>query len=198
MAATTKGVAAVATPRLESPCRMLAPAPRKPIPVAICAAIRVGSVRTRPPPCRRKSRNPYAEAIVKRAEPSETSMCVRKPASRSRNSRSRPTAPPSAAARARRSSASSHESDGTLDASSIEGLLLGLADLLDPGRSQVEKLLELGPVERRAFGRRLHLDEPARTGHDHVQVDLGARVFLVVEVEQPLAADDPGRDRRDR
>src|SRR5438132_4544672 len=181
IAATTQSVAAVVSPRIESPCRMIAPAPRKPIPVTICAAIRVGSVRTRLPPWTRKSRKPYADAIVNSAEPSETSMCVRKPASRSRNSRSSPTAPPSAAARARRSSASSHESDGTLDASSIESQPLGLADRLDPGRRQVEQRLELGPVERRPLGGRLHLDQPAGAGHDHVQVDLGARVFLVVE-----------------
>src|SRR4051794_10997164 len=118
-------------------------------------------------------------------------MCVRKPASRSLNSRSRPTAPPSAAARARRRSASSHESDGTLvAANSIESLLLGLADSLDPRRAEVEQLVEPGPVEGGALRGRLHLDEAARAGHDQVQVDLGARVFLVVEVEEHLAVDD--------
>src|SRR5690242_9911162 len=124
-------------------------------------------------------------------------MCVRKPASRSRNSRSRPTAPPRTAARASRRSDSSQESDGTLAASSIQSLLLELADPLDPGRAEVEQLVELVTGERGALRRRLYLHEPPRAGHDDVQVDLRARVLLVVEVEQLLAADDPERDRAD-
>ena len=99
-------VAAVVSPRTESPWRMIAPAPRKPIPVTTCAAIRVGSARTMLPPETRKSRKPYAPAIVNSAAPTDTSMCVRNPASRSRISRSIPTAPPSAAATASRRSAS--------------------------------------------------------------------------------------------
>src|SRR5438045_4459217 len=154
---------------------MIAPAPRKPIPVTICAAIRVGSARTTFPPLTRNSRNPYAEAIVNSAEPTETSMCDRKRASRSRSSRSSPTAPPSAAASTSRTSASCHESDGMSDASSIESLSLGLADPLDPGRREVEQGIQLVAVERRALGGRLHLDQPPFAGHDHVQVDLGAR-----------------------
>src|SRR5436190_390658 len=98
IAATTQSVAAVVSPRTDNPWRMIAPAPRKPIPVTICAAIRVGSARTTFPPLTRNSRKPYAEAIVNSAEPTETSMCVRKPAYRSRSSRSRPAAQPSAAA----------------------------------------------------------------------------------------------------
>jgi hypothetical protein len=43
IAAASQSVAAVVSPRTESPCRMIAPAPRKPMPVTICAAIRVGS-----------------------------------------------------------------------------------------------------------------------------------------------------------
>src|ERR1051325_2453649 len=125
-------------------------------------------------------------------------MCVRKPASRSRNSRSSPTAPPKTAASASRRSDSSHESDGTLAANSTESLLLRLADLLDPGRAEVEQLVELISRERHALRRRLHLHEPPRAGHDDVQVDLRARVLLVVEVEQLLAADDPERDGADR
>src|SRR5919198_5613810 len=198
IAATTQSVAAVVSPRTERPCRMIAPAPRKPIPVTTCAATRVGSARTMLPPETRKSRNPYAPAIVNRAAPIETSMCVRKPASRSRSSRSIPTAPPSAAATASRRSASSQSSAGTLDASSIERPLLRLPDRLDPRRRQIEQLVQVVAVEGRALGRRLHLDEPPVAGHDDVQVDLGARVLRVVEVEQPLALDDPDRDGRDR
>jgi hypothetical protein len=43
IAATTHSVAAVVSPRTDSPWRMMAPAPRKPIPVTTCAAMRVGS-----------------------------------------------------------------------------------------------------------------------------------------------------------
>ena len=43
IAAQTQSVAAVVSPRTEKPCRMIAPAPRKPIPVTTWAAMRVGS-----------------------------------------------------------------------------------------------------------------------------------------------------------
>src|SRR5690348_5876280 len=176
---------------------MIAPAPRKPMPVTIWAAIRVGSARTTAPPVTRNSWKPYAEMIVKSAEPIATSMWVRKPASWSRSSRSIPTAPPSAAATTMRSSASSQESDG-ISASGIEGGLLRLANLGDALRSQVEQLVQPLAVERRALGGRLHLDQPVAAGHDDVQVDLGTRVLHVVEVEQQLAAHDSERHRCDR
>ena len=70
------------------------------MPVTICAAMRVGSARMTWSPLSGSSWNPYAETIVKSAEPKQTSMCVRNPASRSRSSRSKPIAPPSAAASA--------------------------------------------------------------------------------------------------
>src|SRR5215210_761194 len=174
----------------------MAPAPRKPIPVTICAAMRVGSARMTLSSPVRKPRKPYAEAIVKSAEPTETSMCVRKPASRSRSSRSIPTAPPSAAASASRRRTSSHESDGTLAARSIESLPLGLSDPADPLGREIEERRELVPAERRPLGGRLHLDEPPRPGLDDVQVDLRARVLHLVELEQPLPADDPERNGR--
>src|SRR5437763_1573704 len=184
IAATTQSVAAVVRPRTDSPCRMIAPAPRKPIPVTIWAAIRVGSARTMLPPETRKSRNPYAPAIVKSAAPTETSMCVRNPASRSRSSRSIPTAPPSAAATTSRRSASAQCSAGTLDASSIESLFLRLLDRRDPGRGKVEQLVQARAVERRPLGRRLHLHQPAFPGHHDVAVDLLRPVLRVSQVEQ--------------
>src|SRR5919201_5779892 len=176
---------------------MIAPAPRKPIPVTICAAMRVGSARMTLPPLTRKSRKPYAETRVNSAEPTDTSMCVRNPASRSRNSRSRPTAPPRAAAITTRSSDSSHDREG-ISPSSIERRLLRLANRRDATLAEIEQRIERRPVEGRALRGRLHLDQPPARGHDHVQVDLGARVLLVVEVEQQLPADDPERDRRRR
>src|SRR3954471_5268340 len=149
------------------------------------------------PPPTRNSWKPYAETIVNRQEPTETSRCVRKPASRSRSSRSRPTAPPSPAATTTRKSSSDQVSEG-ISRSSIERRLLRRANLGDPLRAEVEQLVELSAVERSALGRRLHLDEAFGPGHDDVQVDLRARVLDVIEIEQQLAADDPERDRSHR
>ena len=65
-----------------------------------------------------------------------------------------------------------------------DGLGLRLAELLDAGLGEREQVVERGARERRALGRRLHLDEAAVAGHDDVGVDLGGRVLRVVEVEQ--------------
>src|SRR3954471_238902 len=185
IAATTQRVAAVVSPRTERPSRMIEPAPRKPIPVTICAATRDGSARTMLPPPARNSWNPYADTIVKRAEPSDTSRCVRMPASRSRISRSKPIAAPRPHANASRTRAFQPESDGTvLRTRCIDGLLLRAAELVDPGRGEVEQLVEPGTGERHALGRRLHLHEPPVARHHHVHVDIGVRVLRVVEVEQ--------------
>src|SRR4051794_8490787 len=198
MPATTHRLPAVVRPRTERPSRMIAPAPRKPIPVTICAAIRVGSALMTASPLARNSWNPYAETIVKSAEPSATSRCVRIPASRSRSSRSTPTAPPSAAATASRRSASQSPSVGTLSARSIDRVLLVQRELLDPTRREVEQRVQPLAVERHALGSRLHLDESAVARHHDVQVDVGVRVLCVVEVEERLAVDDADGDRADR
>src|SRR5512146_1181858 len=157
------------------PSRMIAPAPRKPTPVTIWAATRVGS--TFAP----KSWNPYAPTIVKRHEPSATSRWVRMPASRSRSSRSIPTAPPRPAATESRSTASQPLSTTTLFARSCNGLLLARLELLDAGGREVEQVVEAVAVERHSFRGRLHLDEPPVARHHHVEVDVGARVLHVVE-----------------
>src|SRR6266699_297463 len=137
--------------------------------------------------------------MVKSAAPNETSKCVRRPAARSRSSRSNPRTAPRAAASASRPSTSGHESDGILEASGSTGsLLLGRRDPLDSHRRQLEQLIQALARERLSLGGRLHLDEASLPGHDDVHVDLGTRVFRVVEVEQRLAvdyADGNGRDR---
>src|SRR6266513_1817460 len=137
--------------------------------------------------------------MVKSADPNETSKGVRRPASRSRSSRANPRTAPRAAASASRPSTSGHESDGILEASGSTGsLLLGRRDPLDSHRRQLEQLIQALARERRSLGGRLHLDEASLPGHDDVHVDLGTRVFRVVEVEQRLAvdyADGNGRDR---
>src|SRR2546423_5235322 len=120
-------------------------------------------------------------------------MCVRRPAAFSSNSRSNPIAAPSAAATPSRSSVTSQPTEGMSTTRSIDCPLLCLLDPVDPLRRQLEQLVELVATERHALGRGLHLDEAVVAGHDDVQVDVGARVLDVVEVEQELAADDPER-----
>src|SRR5436190_7664756 len=198
IAATTQSVAAVVRPRIDRPWRMIAPAPRKPIPVTICAAIRVGSARTTLWPEVRNSWNPYADTIVNSAEPTDTSMCVRNHASRSRISRSTPIAPPSTAASTSRRSASVQSSVGMLCAKSSNGLFLRGAELLDPSGSELEQLVELLACERRPLRRRLHLDQLGGIRHHDVHVHLGLRVLGVVEIEERLALDNPHGDRGDR
>src|SRR5262245_45808813 len=80
-----------------SPLRRMAPAPRKPIPVTTCAAMR--SAEPAPAPN-------WTERIENSAEPSAMSMFVLRPAGLWWYSRSSPIAPPSAAARASRRIAS--------------------------------------------------------------------------------------------
>src|ERR671932_350188 len=144
---------------------MIAPAPRNPIPVTIWAAIRLGSARTTLSPEARKAWNPYAETTVKSAEPSDTSRCVRRPASRPRRSRSIPIAAPNAAASESRSAASPQWSDGTLDASNVHRLELLLRDQPDAAVGEVEQLVERVAAERILLGRSLHLDQPAVARH---------------------------------
>src|SRR3954451_20981539 len=194
IAATTHSVAAGVSPRTDSPSRMIAPAPRKPMPVTICAAMRVGSARTTLAPLVRNEWNAYAETIVNNADPSETSRCVRIPASRSRSSRSIPIAPPSPAATARRSTMCASFSDGmALAARNRNRVFLVALQVLDAGRGEIEQVVEPRAIERHLLGGRLHLDEAPVVRHDDVDVDVGDRVPGVVEVEQRDAVDDADR-----
>src|SRR3954470_12365682 len=123
--------------------------------------------------------------MVKRAAPTETSRCVRRPASRSRSSRSSPIIPPSTPASVSRSRGPSQLSDGiALDASCSNGFVLGGGELLDAPGGELEQLVEARAAERRPFGGRLYLHQRARAGHDDVHVHLCRRVLGVVEVEQ--------------
>src|SRR5262245_51360082 len=174
---------------------MIAPAPRKPIPVTICAAIRGGSTRTP------QSVNPYAETRVNSADPTHTRRWVRSPAWRSRHSRSSPIAPPSTAARKSRSSTSAQPIVGVVTRLwelTCDRFGLKRPDLGDAPCGQLEQLVERLARERVAFGGRLHLDEAAVAGHDDVHVGVGARVLGVVEVEQRDTVDDPDGHGRDR
>src|SRR5438270_1186286 len=111
-------------------------------------------------------------------------MCVLRPASRSRISRSVPIAPPRIPASTTRKRTSPQERSGT---DRLHRLTLRQDDLVDTRGGQVEQLVELAAAERSALSRRLDLDQPPVAGHDDVDVDLGGRVLLVVEIEQRLA-----------
>src|SRR3954471_5146573 len=167
--ATSQSVAAVVRPRTDNPWRMMAPAPRKPIPLTICAAIRVGSVRTSTPPLVTNSLNPYAETSVKSADPTQTTRCVRNPACRSRSSRSRPMAPPSAAATKRRSSPSAQPivaaPTTALRELTRDRLCLQRRDLADPGGRELEQLVERLARERVALGGRLKFEQAGGARH---------------------------------
>src|SRR5947209_12059566 len=93
---------------------MIAPAPRKPIPETICAAIRVGSLGELT-----NSLKPYADTTVNRAAPPPTSACVRSPATSSRAERSRPINAQSRTAQASRRISSPSPSFTTIAATSI-------------------------------------------------------------------------------
>src|SRR6476469_9127403 len=148
---------------------MIAPAPRKPMPLTICAAIRVGSTRGEV--------NAYALTSVNSAEPTQTTRCVRSPACRSRSSRSRPIEPPSAAA-----TVSRRRMCGQLGALEIaaNSIRLLLADQPAAALREVEQLTEQLARERILLRRRLHLDQPPIARHDHVHVGVGVRVLRVV------------------
>src|SRR2546423_2782052 len=92
IAAVAQMVAAVVSPRTRSFRRKMVPAPRKPMPVTICAATREGSVWLKP----------NAPTTVKRHDPSATMVTVRKPAARSWRSRSSPMIAPRTRATRRR------------------------------------------------------------------------------------------------
>lgn len=51
-------------------------------------------------------------------------------------------------------------------------------------------------MEGMALGRALNFDQPAAVVHDHVEVGVGAGVFIVVQVEYRFAAQHADRDRR--
>src|SRR3954447_21250999 len=118
------------------------------------------------------------------------------PASRSRSSRSTPIAPPRIAATPSRSTTCQSLSVGiALAARSCNRVVLVAPEVVDAGGGEVEQVVESRAVERHALGGGLHLDEAAVAGHHDVDVHLGVRVLLVVEVEERRAVHDADRDR---
>src|SRR5690348_5564421 len=165
---------------------MIAPAPRKPMPLTICTAMLVGSTA-------RNSAKPYAETRVNSAEPTQTTACVRRPAARSRSSRSAPIAPPRTAAMPSR-----RRMCGQLREIAADSIGLLLADQAAAARSEIEQLAERVPREGIFFRRRLHLDEPAVAGHDDVHVGVGVGILGVVEIEHGHPVDDADGHSSDR
>ena len=94
MPATTQRVAALVIPRMWPFCAIMLPAPKKPIPVTIPAAILDGSI------------SKDNEIIVKTVAPKLTNMWVLRPAGRCFNSLSNPINAPRAIARNKRNNTS--------------------------------------------------------------------------------------------
>src|SRR5271165_2530 len=74
--------------------------------------------------------------------------------------------------------------------SGSERLFLDFEKLGDALTGEGEEAGEFRVVEGDFLGGGLELDESAGTGHDDVHVDVGARVFVVAEVEHGFAGDD--------
>src|SRR5512133_1194937 len=116
-------------------------------------------------------------------------MCVRRPASRSRISRSVPIAPPRMPASTSRSSASAQCSSGGTDG--LHGLALRGADLLDAARREIEQIVELAAVERSTLRGSHYLYYSAVAGDDDCYVHRGCRILLLFYILQLLADDAP-------
>src|SRR5579864_3946117 len=167
--AATQIVDAVVSPRTSSPWRRMLPAPRKPTPVTICAAIRVGSTDL--------GKSGINPSPVNMHEPALISANVRSPAGCPRNSRSAPMQRPSNSAtetrRARSSSPVScvlSASAGTSSGRRAAGFVLGTR--------LVGKLREVQAVDEVAEDR-----EP-------LFVDDGAFRLVLVAVELVCLGDD--------
>src|SRR6266508_86593 len=64
--------------------------------------------------------------------------------------------------------------------------LLVAVETLDSRNRQLEKLIELSPVERAMFSRALHFHELSLRAHDDVHVDICPDIFVVVEIQSGL------------
>src|SRR5215475_7644646 len=96
---------------------------------------------------------------------------------------------------ARLAVASTSGSDVSLEdeaglAARIDGAPLERYEARDALFRQRQHAAQAVAAERRLLRRPLHLDEGAGSGHDHVHVDLSARVFEIVEVKRRLTLDD--------
>src|SRR5580765_7077811 len=74
------------------------------------------------------------------------------------------------------------EDEGDL-APRVDGAALEGDETADPVLGQREHGVQAVAAERRLLRRPLNFDKRARSRHDHVHVDLGARVLDIVQVE---------------
>ena len=147
------------------------------MPVTICAAIRVGSVRTTVPP--------FDEEVVEAvrrdereergADARRAGACGGPPRARA-SSRSSPI---SAAERGREREPQEHlgpgeRRDAQARAAATASSCAARRSARCPLAGEVEQLVEPSRARTGALGGRLHLDEAAVAGHDDVHVDVGA------------------------
>ena len=167
------------------------------MPVTICAAMRVGSTRTTGrrrqellEPVRRDDREERrAERDEQvRADPGLAVAQLALDADR--------RAEPRGDARAGATTPSRRESGSRQLARSIDRLLLERGELLDPGRGEVEQLVEPRAVERHRSAVACTSTKPSVAGHDDVRRRRRRSSPPVVEVEQRLAVDDADRHGR--
>ena len=168
--------------------------------------------RAHPPRCRNRRRGSAGRSRAPRTVPSarrwpRTSRRPRPgrrgcPARRARRARrgrdgaARGARAACGSSGSRRAAEAARSPDGSpLDGGEDRGLRLEQAG--QAGVGQVDERVRGGPVERLALGRALELDIRPVIGADDVEVDVGARVLRVVEVEQRRAIDD-ARPRRPR
>ncbi len=98
MAAVSQIDAAVVRPRTDRPSLKITPAPRKPMPVMMPWAMRVGSTRATSALDAMNQRSWYRVTSISRLDARQTSVWVRKPAGRPWKLRSRPIKPPASTA----------------------------------------------------------------------------------------------------
>ena len=120
---------------------------------------------------------------------------MRRPASRSRSSRSRPIDPAEHAGETH--AQGDFEPGEVRQRDESDSRPLRLENLVDPGGRQIEQLVQAFAAERVGLRRCLHLDQAPVPGHHDVHVHLRLRVLVVGEVEQRHAADDADRNGGD-
>ncbi|MFM1942897.1 MAG: hypothetical protein RI897_1879 [Verrucomicrobiota bacterium] len=79
----------------------------------------------------------------------------------------------------------------------VDGVELGVKELLGAVAGEVEHAVELIGGEGGFFAGALEFDEGALAGEDDVHIDFGADIFLVAEVEDGLAVEDTDADTGD-
>jgi hypothetical protein len=76
------------------------------------------------------------------------------------------------------------------DGAWLQGGVLGIEQLLDSVASESQERLELDGREGGLLAGTLEFDEIAGAGHDEIQIDLGADVFFVGEIEARFIIDE--------